>query len=470
MATPDQLQRVFDLDLWRSRQPGLDEHLDADRFGVWLDVLMEAGATVAARKVAGMNVDLVIAALAEHVLVVDRAAVSPYTTTDGEEITPRHRSSDALDCEVGNYVVGARRTSSWDTIVALLLALEAQHPDYFHCVMGGCRRLSNSGAEVDGLHDLLTDKEQDLFDLAIDREQRREKGGYVTPAQAGAFLQMARRLQLGQDTMPPRNPIASASFRAVEWAEPVVTDEAPPGANVLELIDSLQQAGVLPQQPRALLNGQHGSPSRLSRIQAHMASANDRDPGAYAARTEELAYLANAMVAGCSIQARPLTEREASDAVVAVCNLGLENWPRHWTVDDDLVSVFQVGWTVLHHDVCMYAAEHLIGVLNDEVRCDDREIQAGLDALRVDLTKQWRTGTPWRARDALDVVAILDMPAWAALLGLIDECPVMHAAVHASRDARTLAVSASAFEFIAENSQIAAIHEFMRSLAATLRR
>ena len=69
---------VSSISICGAAQPGLDEHLDADRFGVWLDVLMEAGATVAARKVAGMNVDLVIAALAEHVLVVDRAAVSPY--------------------------------------------------------------------------------------------------------------------------------------------------------------------------------------------------------------------------------------------------------------------------------------------------------------------------------------------------------------------------------------------------------
>src|SRR6266481_5967060 len=50
LATPAQLARVFDLDLWRTDQPGLDEQFDADRFGVWLEVLMESGATVAAQK------------------------------------------------------------------------------------------------------------------------------------------------------------------------------------------------------------------------------------------------------------------------------------------------------------------------------------------------------------------------------------------------------------------------------------
>jgi hypothetical protein len=65
--------------------------------------------------------------------------------------------------------------------------------------------VSNSTPEVDGFHDLLTDREQEMFDLAFDREGRREKQGYVTPAQARAFLQMARQLQLGQETPPQYN-------------------------------------------------------------------------------------------------------------------------------------------------------------------------------------------------------------------------------------------------------------------------
>src|ERR1700730_9279542 len=67
LATPDQLMRVFDLDLWRSDRPGLDEELDAHRFGVWFAVLMESGATVAAQKLVGVDIDLVIGALAQHV-------------------------------------------------------------------------------------------------------------------------------------------------------------------------------------------------------------------------------------------------------------------------------------------------------------------------------------------------------------------------------------------------------------------
>jgi hypothetical protein len=321
----------------------------------------------------------------------------------------------------------------------------------------------------------------------------------MTPAQARAFLEMSRQLRFGHDTTPPGNPVARAYFRAIEWTSaadansgskrlPASSGEPPPPENsadaVAAVVDVLVEAGVLAQPPRALLDGPRGNATRLARIQAQMLFAGNCDQAAFSMRSQELAYLANTIVAGCSIQARSFTVQEASDAAAAVCNLGLENWPPHWLpaparrgsfvveagaalpddflVGHDLVSVFQVGWTVLHADVSMYTAERLIGVLT-RLRCDDHEIQTDLDALRIEMAKHWQAAAPWRARHALDVIAILDMPAWATLLALLDECPVIHAAIVASRDSRTRKVSGSAFEFISENSQIASVCEFMRA-------
>ena len=102
---------------------------------------------------------------------------------------------------------------------------------------------------------------------------------------------------------------------------------------VASVVDLLVDAGVLPQPPRALLGGPQEEAPRLARIQALLQSAYDRDHAVYAMRSQELAYLANTIVAGCSIQARPFTAQEASDAAVAICNLGLENWPPHWLSD-----------------------------------------------------------------------------------------------------------------------------------------
>src|SRR5438445_7572239 len=104
LATPAQLARVFDFDLWRAVRAGLDAELDADRFGIWLEILMESGAIVAAQKLAGTDLELVGAALAQHVFVFDRAAVSP-STLDGQDMPEARTFSDRVACEVGNYLV-----------------------------------------------------------------------------------------------------------------------------------------------------------------------------------------------------------------------------------------------------------------------------------------------------------------------------------------------------------------------------
>jgi len=472
LATPAQLSAVFDLDLWRPAEPGLDEQFDADRFGVWLEVMLECGAEVAAEKLAGVDADLTTTAFAQYVRVFDPASLLPAAQSDDEEMPKPGTSRDGISCEIGGYLVVARRGEAWDAIVSLLTALEAGHSSCFHRVMAGCRTLSNSTPEAD-LPDLLPHHEQVMFDLSFEREQRREQQGYVSPPQARAFLQMSRHVRQGQEAAGPANPVARAYFRAMEPAaasDPAALQSANAVA-ISGLIDLLVDAGVLPQQPRALLDGPQGTAPRLARIHAQMRFAAEHDEHAYSLRTQELAYLANTLLSGCPVQTRPFTAREAWDAAVATCNLGLENWPQplpdDFLVSRDLVPVFQIGWTVLHEDVCMYAAAELIDVLT-RVRCGDREVQAGLDALRREMADERRGGTPWRARNALDVLMFLDMPAWAALAGLIDECPVIHAGVAARRGSPTRSVSASAFDFISENSQVAAVREFMQSLPETL--
>ena len=339
--------------------------------------------------------------------------------------------------------------------------------------MRSCVRLSNGPREADGFHTLLEDSEQDMFDLACDREARREQQGYITPAQARAFMQAARHVQL-ENARPPQSPLARAYFRGLEpttgahghalgrpsgllpESQPSDSSNIAPAA-MAEVVEVLRDAGALTEEPRGLLRSTEDEASRLALIQDYVAS--------HPASMEELAYLANAIIAGCSIQARPFAPQEASNAAVAICNLGLEAWPRHWN-DCDLVAAFQVGWTVLHRDVSMFAAERLIAVMA-EIRCDDRSIQMRLHGLRRELVQSVRDATPWRARTALDVIVMLDAPCWAALVALTDECPVLHGAISASRD-RSRSINPSDYEFISQQSQITIVREFMESLATRL--
>jgi hypothetical protein len=132
----------------------------------------------------------------------------------------------------------------------------------------------------------------------------------------------------------------------------------------------------------------------------------------------------------------------------------------------DLIGVFQVGWTALYRDVALHAAKRLIEVLK-QVRSVDAETQGALNMLRVQMVKQVRAGTPWRAAPASEVIAILDKPAWAALAGLIAEYPVMHAAI-AAHESGALTIDASALDWISDNDQLAAVREYLRTLPEAL--
>jgi hypothetical protein len=459
LATPEQISRVLDLDLWRGRAPGADEQLDADRFGTWLEVLMESGAEVAAEKIMGLDIELVTAGLARHVAVFGSAAVSTYTMLDGTVVPARELRGD-LGREIGGCVIESRRTAAWDAIVELLIFLDAEHPEYFGRLMRACIRLSDGAREPDGFHNLLEDADQDMFDLEIEREARRDSQGYVTPAQARAFLQAGRALRFNGD--PPRpSPIARAYFRAIESSVPseLRLDDAKdiePEA-IAEVVEVLREAGVVTATPRGLLESGNPEASRLVLIQGYVES--------HASSAEELAYLANTLIAGCSVQARAFTPQEASDAAAAICNLGLENWPRRWP-DRDLIAAFQVGWTVLHRDVCLFTAKRLIAIVAG-IQCTDRDIQLRLNALRRELKQHVRDGAPWRARDTLEVIVMLDALSWAALSALIDECPVLHAAIGAA-ERHSRSVDPADFVFIAQNEEIAAIREFLELLPSRL--
>jgi hypothetical protein len=128
-----------------------------------------------------------------------------------------------------------------------------------------------------------------------------------------------------------------------------------------------------------------------------------------------------------------------------------------------------VGWSVLHREVSLFAAEQLIATLPD-LDCADREIRRGLVALRRTLVKQRDAGTPWQARDAAEVLAMLDMTAWISVVGLLDECPVLAEALTAILQSRTTTVNPTAFEFISTAAQIGDVRTFIRKLPDLLSR
>jgi len=84
--------------------------------------------------------------------------------------------------------------------------------------------------------------------------------------------------------------------------------------------------------------------------------------------------------------------------------------------------------------------------------------------------KQRGAGTPWQARAAAEILAMLDMTAWISVLGLLDECSVLSAAFTAILEGRTTTVSPTEFEFISTAGQIGDVRILMRRLPDVLSR
>ena len=485
LTTVEQLSAVFDLDLWKTARPGAEEQFDAARFSEWLEVLVDAGAAPAAHRLASMEPGLIVAGLSSQVRVFDAAVFSPDGEPSGADVTTNAFRAGDLHMEIGGYLVVARQPDVWNAIVDVLLALQEDEGAAFHRLMGECRRLTNAGFELDGLDDLLPDHEQTRFDLASSREQRRDRLGFVTPDEARAFLETARRLRLDAEPPPNHQVFFRLKAEATEISErrdigertDIGESDHPPekpvadAAAVTAVIEILRVAGVLTESPRALLDS-----GRDERVPSNAAlneylRLQSEDDAEWATRNSELAFLANALMSGCSVNGRSFTRREAVDATAATCNLGLECWPAEWraAATDDLVTVFQVGWTTLYRKVLLAVVDRVLAAL-DALHTADTDLQRDLYLLRREMLRQRRAGTPWRARPRLEVLATLDLPAWAALAALLDECPVMLTNVSATPEKPPCSVDPSEFQFVGRVRDIAAVDRFLTGLTELLTR
>ena len=345
-ATTEQLMGVFDHDLWQAARAGAADEFDADRFGLWLEVLVEAGAELAARKVAEMDFDLVTAAFSRYLLVLDAEwnAIERRDAALLDEVLPDLAEQLALaeaalenGLELGGFRIVPRRGAPWDALIEVLSRLSSDQPAFFGKLMVRCGALSTEYIEDNGgLFDVLTSDEQVLSDVAGERDERRAEEGYVGPPEAAAFLKLARQPVGSASSADPLttryfrklDARAATSRKATRPPTPRARAVEPGEAEGRRFLAMLQEEGVLPaSQPPLLPAGEKDAPDRLARIRAQLLYAREHDAAAYARRSDELGYLANVLVAGCSFQSRRFRPVEATDAVLAVCNLGLENRP-----------------------------------------------------------------------------------------------------------------------------------------------
>jgi hypothetical protein len=454
LATTEQIRRIFDDDLWRTDRPGRDEVFDADRFALWLEVMLEAGEDFVAETLADLPEDLVTLGLHRRILVVTMDQLAIEEREDGQRLDKALASS--LCEEFDAYLVIAKKHDGWDAIVEVLCALDKHDHALLDRLLERCCSMSSEAIDDNGgLYNVLTSEETLEGDLAADREDRRAGEGFVAPSQATSFLALCRSTSLEEVALQPRDAVTRAYFRELVPATdaarrgdtnalPAVDASAPVITDLERLVAELDTENrPLHSRPPPLLTARTGAAGSSNRtatalFRAALASLHERNPKLHAQRLEELAYLTNVVVAGCSLDGRSFRPFEAVVAVAAVCNLGLErlvdSTRNKAKLSEHSVTVlaregadktFRVGWWTLYHEVSLATCATLASAFS-------RRARQTRDGDRRHRNEAWASfvegaraqGKPELARQRLSDLDV-DEATRAALDGLLAECPLL---------------------------------------------
>jgi len=181
-----------------------------------------------------------------------------------------------------------------------------------------------------GLFQVLTADEMLDSDVAAARDDRRSAEGFVSPADARAFLELARRGDAGE-----RDAITRAYFRGL--AKPAdaprkdgAAHVAAPAADVGDLAALLREAEVIaPPSAQRLLAGitgeSKGGQAHLAAplFEQAIADLRQRDPVRFGERVRELGYLVNVWIAGSAHDGRRPRPTEALEVVLKTCEAGM---------------------------------------------------------------------------------------------------------------------------------------------------
>lgn len=335
LASTAQLERVFDEDLWRAQRAGGDETFRPERFALWLRVMAEAGDDALVQRLCELPQDLVALAVHRLVLVVDIDVLE-------EQLRPGDEEAEALALaledssfeEWEEFRVIAREPDAWDDVWSALLALDRDHHDRLRDILERCcemtlEYISGQG----GLYQVLTADEMLDSDVAAARDDRRVAEGFVSPADARAFLELARR---GGGAGDERDAITRAYFRGLQRppAPPNVDEPrsraaaAQPDARDLEAL--LQEAEVIapPAHPAAALPAMAAANPERSHLVAPLferalKDLRERDVERFDARVREVGYLVNVWIAGSAHEGRRPRPAEAMEVVLSTCEAGL---------------------------------------------------------------------------------------------------------------------------------------------------
>lgn len=269
LASYEQLEAVFDEDLWRAEPGRWEEQFDSARFGLWLHAFWEAGGGAVVRFLTKLPEEFVILAIHRLVLVIDIDGMAAEMSEVDEDNDRVEKALDSCTCEEWEeFRLISRDEFTWDEVSQALLALDRDHHQLLRRILERCAAMSFEWIEGNGgLYSVLTSDEMLEGDL-------------------GSLLRLLER------------------------------------ANVLESTHHPQ----LVEAPRR--QGKSGAIVKTSApferlLDGALATLRDSDPRAYQERMDELAFLTNVLVAAPQRQTERLRPIQALERALAVVDRGL---------------------------------------------------------------------------------------------------------------------------------------------------
>jgi hypothetical protein len=295
--------------------------------------------------------DLVALAVHRLVLVVDIDVLEEMVRPGDEEAEAIERALDNAAFEEWEELrVIAREPDAWDDVWSALMALDRDHHERLRQILERCcemtlEYISGQG----GLYQVLTADEMLDSDVAAARDDRRSAEGFVSPADARAFLELARRGPAGDE----RDAITRAYFRRLEATTIAdaprrgagaardggkrLATAAAAAADVQDLAALLREAQVIAPaaaQPLAALTapevetaGRAATPAQTHLVaplfEQAMRDLRERDPDRFAARAREVGFLVNVWIAGGAHEGRRPAPADALEMVLKTCEAGL---------------------------------------------------------------------------------------------------------------------------------------------------
>ena len=478
LASAEQLRDMFDEDLWVVPEPGQEEKFDAQRFALWLEIMLESGEQFVVDKLLELPEDLVTLGLQRQVFVLDTDELAMVLSERPRGVDMVEKALELCQYEeIDQFRVIARQHEHWDAVLTVLLALDQNHHSYLRKLLERCCYATTEYIDDNGgLYEVLTSEEMLEADAAAERDDRRAAEGFVSSADAAAFLALPRVNTLKEVlASSKRDPITAAYFRSISTQQ--CRQHPPPetgNTDMERLTTLLEDAGIVERPTHALpaggpAGGPGGGPgggpdsasagvpsSKVKRppaFQRAIAALLESEPSLYARRTEELGYLTNVLVTGSSFAGRAFRPVEAAEAAICTCNLGLELLRSESAVRASSVvrehsadHLFRIGWCVLCHDVGMRAAEEL------RRRLADRDAPDRLVSLvRSAIADQ----KPWLIRPKLRPKGTLWNPTELEVFQhLLDRCPKLP-------PKKSVRGVASSVCFFATRADIASAHRLL---------